>query len=349
MGSENSSLAFPPPGNAFKQYARIRSWTTQKPPFTKRLPYTSRNGFATNSGNIEGYSPVVSADSVFLTSIDPRCNTEATAKAYGKFVDAVKRSSNVVVNLAEYRQASDMVAGRATQLIKFARALNRLDFAEACRVLGLSKQAFKGMQKMWSKEKSLANIWLEYHFGWENIVKDIHEATIILTGPIPPSKVRGVGSHTINEKPVNIKGQVEVRSYFGGVSMMADVTVSNPNLRSLVDFGITNPAIWAWELIPFSFVVDWFVNVSQMLGTFDDFFGLSLGNAATTLKAQNYFYSFWGPPRFDPGRVSTARGGGIDRIQGVASPGLHVRPFKGPSVVRAATAISLLTQLLPTH
>jgi hypothetical protein len=41
--------------------------------------------------------------------------------------------------------------------------------------------------------------------------------------------------------------------------------LSSPHLSELQQIGLTNPALVVWELIPFSFVFDWFVSVGDWL------------------------------------------------------------------------------------
>lgn len=38
----------------------------------------------------------------------------------------------------------------------------------------------------------------------------------------------------------------------------------------LAPYGLTNPLLTAWELVPFSFVADWFVNVGDTIASLDN-------------------------------------------------------------------------------
>jgi hypothetical protein len=53
-----------------------------------------------------------------------------------------------------------------------------------------------------------------------------------------------------------------------------DYIMINDAVRSLVELGITNPVNLAWELIPYSFAVDWFLPVGAWLQTLDAAKGL---------------------------------------------------------------------------
>lgn len=57
---------------------------------------------------------------------------------------------------------------------------------------------------------------------------------------------------------MTISGQVNItRTYY--------YTVENPLYRILSSVGLLNPAAIAWELVPLSFVFDWFYNIGDFL------------------------------------------------------------------------------------
>lgn len=59
--------------------------------------------------------------------------------------------------------------------------------------------------------------------------------------------------------------------------------ISNPQLSQLQQLGLTNPALVAWELVPFSFVFDWFISVGQYLQ------GITALHGVTILKAMQSY------------------------------------------------------------
>jgi hypothetical protein len=120
--------------------------------------------------------------------------------------------------------------------------------------------------------------------------------------------------------------------------------------------GLTNPAVVAWELVPFSFVVDWFVNVSEFLGQFDEFIGLALDEpyhsakieASSTLSAMTWTWT--GGPEQPPIYYWKVNGS-IDsqlteflRLRGLPSIELAINHGVILSISRAVTAVSLLIQ-----
>jgi len=195
--------------------------------------------------------------------------------------------------------------------------------------------------------KGLSGLWLEFHFGWAPLIGDIFSAIEILDSAPPPFPIKGTA--LIREKSTFIDGSAgqwsrrcymtnEVRAWVGGA-----VRVTNPNLRLASQLGLVNPASVAWELVPFSFLVDWFVNVGDYLEQFSDTAGMAFvmpwhGYKATSRV--NNVYSTSGPGGWD----ITSDGFVFERFDGL--PGVSFR-FRSPWVIsptRALTAISLLVQ-----
>lgn len=129
--------------------------------------------------------------------------------------------------------------------------------------------------------------------------------------------------------------------------------VENPNLHRATTLGLTNPAAIAWELVPFSFVVDWFIPIGNFLNSWTDFLGLRFEDSYNTryVKVENLrLYNGSGVPPGHPAYKEIYRANSIcmaravQRELGTISPVIYPKQFKGFSVIRGATAISLLIQ-----
>jgi hypothetical protein len=59
----------------------------------------------------------------------------------------------------------------------------------------------------------------------------------------------------------------QASGYFSG-------RLSNPSLAQLNGTGLLNPALLYWELMPYSFVVDWFIPVGDVLASLTAGLGL---------------------------------------------------------------------------
>lgn len=65
--------------------------------------------------------------------------------------------------------------------------------------------------------------------------------------------------------------------------------VVNPRFHELQQLGVTNPALFAWEVIPFSFVFDWFVGVGDYLEGLTALHGIELLRSSQSFEKEMYF------------------------------------------------------------
>lgn len=140
----------------------------------------------------------------------------------------------------------------------------------------------------------------------------------------------------------------------------AEVAVSNPNLWLANQLGLINPGTIALELVPFSFVFGWFVNLEQVISSMTDLYGLTLSNGWKSLAFNGvYQMTYYGQYKWSElvngvpttiiGAPHTRSFGQVvstmKRDLGLLRPVLHIAPLKAPHWRRAATAVSLLVLL----
>jgi hypothetical protein len=61
-----------------------------------------------------------------------------------------------------------------------------------------------------------------------------------------------------------------------------DAQPNNVATITLASLGITNPLLVAWELVPFSFVVDWFLPIGNYLESLDSLLGYETAYTSTS-------------------------------------------------------------------
>lgn len=136
-----------------------------------------------------------------------------------------------------------------------------------------------------------AALWLQYRYGWLPLVYAIQDALRALNASIENGQMLvGTASYTetlndsrtvdtvstVNEKRTDTTTIQGTRKY----SVKAYGKVNNTS-RARFAF---DPLITAWELVPFSFVVDWFVNVGDFIQAWSPFSGVTpLGVTASTV------------------------------------------------------------------
>lgn len=192
--------------------------------------------------------------------------------------------------------------------------------------------------------------YLEYHFGWEPLMKDIVAAFDLFTDPMRDKagiQVKGKGTAWAMPTGRNPYSSFSEFTFKSHVSIRARVRIQNLNVYRLEQLGLLNPPVLFWELVPFSFIVDWFVNVGDFLASFSDFAGLELtfGQHVHFQTSTERFYSNQGRYFLLFDALDSVV---VVRKVGIGSPTLKTRPLKWPSVTRGLTAISLLTGLFGT-
>ncbi len=270
--------------------------------------------------------------------------TRAGNVAYDRLKGKLYTQASDGVDIVEWRQSYSMIVKASSTLLDFTRAVRRLRFLEAARILKLH-----AVPKGVSPRRAWANNWLEYHFGWEPLMADIHESLNVLNNPVNSFVVEKGKGYDATVFKVNTSVSFKRLSTFITECWVAEGArinaITNRGLHSLDQFGVINPASLAWELVPFSFVVDWFVNVGQVLASYSDYAGMSLtGSYASYMIKTRAFGSNVPLSGSAPPLIWSGSGVWASRAPGFPQPSISVKTLRPPSKVRAATAISLLLQ-----
>jgi len=182
-------------------------------------------------------------------------------------------SVNLPVMFAELPETFRMLAKDANTLYRAARDVRRGRFRAAAKRLGISQP--RGLSK---RSAMFANNWLKYQFGYKPIVSDMVGLMKATCKTFSQDQFIDLKSSETIETPFLKKkvGWVGLFCSTGWVNIEYDVSgttsvtakvgykirVGNPAAATMASLSV-NPVAVAWELIPFSFVVDWFVNVGQ--------------------------------------------------------------------------------------
>lgn len=283
----------------------------------------------------------------------------ARNKAYKRFVEKVHGEADAMIaaDLGESRKSLLMITTRSKQLRDAFKALKQGNFVRLRRTLmippemvGVKALVMNKKRLMYNKRKtfkqSIADQWLELHFGWKPLLDDIFNAVEALT--VPLDNYRSVtGSGKVDySAPFGTDSNVQ---YAGSVRIgyRANVRVSNPKLVDASRLGLLNPASISWELLPFSFVADWAVNVGQMIDSLTDFVGLEITDTQETTKQiceLNYLYKATFPGDVFKNSSATYNLESFQRaIVAVPAPSLALSNVVG-SKTRSLTQLALLSQ-----
>jgi len=210
-----------------------------------------------------------------------------TASISSTFVDNLARA-RFYARLREVNtQFSGLVAlGELRETVKMLRKPAAALWDSANRYIDALRKRKRVNPKGWIKDAS--GLWLEHSFGWLPLINDVHDAVKAYhrISEKPRSKIISVGMKKSYDRSRELDGSWEgniVRKELGGCTFYADTRlyehvavrykgkitarVVAPRWDNWALFGFTPreflPA--AWELLPWSFLVDYFTNVGDLI------------------------------------------------------------------------------------
>jgi len=275
--------------------------------------------------------------------------------------------ANMAQNIAQYRQTTNMIALAATRISGSMFALRKGQFSRAANILVEGRPADNRIRKgIPSRSKSLANNWLELQYGWKPILSDVQQSmqglANYMVGSTSSQAVKGV-ANLVRENSLPISGPVDgAKPPVGVVKYSSQWTcrygveyrTTNHQLSYLSQLGFTNPVNLLWEIIPYSFVVDWFIPIGPYLESMSAPHGLEFLRGYKTLFGRRYISASSGYGGKMPGALTSEfRCSGekfetsviLDRSKLSAWPVQSFPTFKNPfSTTHALNAIALLRQ-----
>lgn len=283
---------------------------------------------------------------------------QAKNHAFGKLTSELGERSLMLVSFLERRKSMLMIASRARQLLGFANALRKGRIRQALFELKTPEARILAKRGWRPKAKDFAGQYSEAYFGWQPLMYDIANAIDVFQRPIPLGRITVRGRRIIADRDFNqyyyTSGILRERHWGKSKTKIyctagCSVHVDNPNLWLANQLGFTNLLGTAWDAIPFSFVVDWFFNVEQFLGSFTAFHGLTVIDPWHTIAGKGESdYNRWTswPPLGQYGSMKIVRDMAYVYRQAGSLPSVTLRrlPPWDLSPRRALAAISLLIQ-----
>lgn len=195
-------------------------------------------------------------------------SNEAATKALLKLAD---NKANLGESLATFRQTVNLIRNPAGAL------LGSLKSAWSDRSLRpYLSRSIRSLRKE-GIPKRISDKYLEYVYGWLPLMSDIHGIVelakqqgvrpLLLEGRGSSSQQGQHGTSTYNNFSSKCITTVDSVSCKGTVrcNIWGRIDPNAAGLRALNQLGLLNPVSLAWDLVPWSFVVDWFVPIGNVL------------------------------------------------------------------------------------
>jgi len=283
-----------------------------------------------------------------------------------KLLDLIKdQKVNLAQCFAERKQTADLIASTARRLASSYTQLRHGNLPGALNSLGAGAPSLR-LLRSWKQsagkppKERAASTWLEIQYGWKPLLADIYGSCELLAQvnnerPIfrKVSYSKKISDSITQTSFTGIDNDVLItRNLTGTLKAKQSVTfsVTNQAAKDISGTGISNPLELAWELLPYSFVVDWFLPVGSYLSAFDATAGLDVHSRTLSWKQES---------RTDTHGSGLGKGANV-RYTGLGSsqkefievgrqplsgwpPNLFPQ-FKNPlSMVHVANALALLT------
>jgi hypothetical protein len=217
------------------------------------------------------------------SNIRNRCDVECRKKIGDRKV-------NYLVALAEARKTYTMLSSNVMTLVTALRAARRADWGSLSNTLGVSWRRLR-------KGKPLASRHLEFQYGWLPLMADIHGTAELLKQQINRPLLIRATRHISDQTDVDlsmIQGWGDARGYLssakGSIRRDHSTTlygqIDDQYLRFAQQIGLPDPLTLGWELIPYSFVVDWALPVGTMLEALSAIYGVKFVGGYRGLHGQ---------------------------------------------------------------
>lgn len=186
---------------------------------------------------------------------------------------------NLGVAFAEASKTADFIGDVATRIARAYRDGKKGRWKSVARHLGVT----------W---RETPKTWLQAQYAVKPLLMEAHGAIEELSKNPDTAFICTVRGHAVRDdsNDIYVNGGRGVRFRAVGerrssCMVRLDYVPDNAFLRSLARTGVTNPAEIAWEIVPFSFVVDWFLPVGDYLHVLDANLGWQFkGGSSSTYR-----------------------------------------------------------------
>lgn len=288
----------------------------------------------------------------------------ATAKIGEDIATGAQTARLLSVSLDRFKTFLQLVTGK--QKIEtldhfLGRARGKQRFLKAVRLL--RKDGINGAVL-------LSRLWLEHRYGWLPLIEDVQQVIVAFqqyagknsdlarVSGSRVSKTENVRSVIYADNPYSVPNTKRRRYFYENVRTVCKMgftyKMDAKMLATVNGLGLTNPLSLAWDLAPYSFVVDWFLPIGPALDAISAFQGLSFVRGyktyfteSTVLLVVDQSYSQAGGITYSEKGNSFGKRVMVNRTALTSFPGPVIPRFKNPySLVHAANAAALITLIL---
>lgn len=180
-------------------------------------------------------------------------------------------ATNLLDTVRTRKETIDMISSNLMKIVKSVRLLRKGKWKKAHAALGVSP---KGSPR----GRDVPARWLELQYGWLPLLDDIYTVGNEFF-PDPRFRVRKsvfADLYRFNENrygtsSIDLLDRYSITGYF---------KIKGDAVQTMQHLGVLNPLAVAWEAVPFSFVVDWFLPVGDWISSLTALHGISFSEVS---------------------------------------------------------------------
>jgi hypothetical protein len=175
------------------------------------------------------------------------------------------------------------------QLARFAgQQWNRVNYY-AIKAALRAKKKYKSWKEV---VPAFASYWLEYRYGWRPILFSVEDAMEAYNSELEKGSYRRGYTKLLTELDDSATDNWTFDGAYLGVGVGTQTLSGERTYRGMAIGSVdsnsirwgADPLLTTWELIPYSFVVDWFLNVGNWLNAVSPFSGAHIEGSQCSVK-----------------------------------------------------------------
>jgi hypothetical protein len=188
--------------------------------------------------------------------------------------DAKAAIWDALTSMAEAQKSAALLADTARGLISFARGLARK-----------APRRERELKADWFRQK-----WLEYRYGWRPLVMEAEDIMAAFNRKVAAGEmVKGrasIGESLNDSSSATVDGSeawITTTETLEGHRTYRAAAYAKVYNADLARFGL-DPIVTGWEVLTFSFIVDWFLDINSWLQAWSPFSGSQLLACCASVK-----------------------------------------------------------------
>lgn len=220
-------------------------------------------------------------------------------------------SMNAAASLAELKQAVNGTVERIWSIVEALIKLKRRDYVGAYRALTgksplkATKAVRRLKERLGASRHDPAAWWLEWLYHWRPILSDIWSLTEIIKDGLrkPDLLFSETSTKSKSHDPRLLFTTPKTDAIIGSTGKVTESVrctmwgkIHWTMAASLRAWGFNNPQLVLWELVPFSFVVDWLLPIGQWLESINALAGVSFVDCHEVHRLEGWAHAAYRNP-----------------------------------------------------